>query len=162
MHLSATVTSVKEAILADLPPPPNPAEEGEEALESTVEIQLETAEGAGSNTAERAAVPPEPEKVEDLEEEAHSTVESRAETTQEGVTIVVESAEQSGDTGEIIKAESQAIDAAPEPNGQMVDSGNSDESDPDTDTETESMSSEDASYNKPANPYPVPDADDRR
>ena len=143
-------------------PPPKPAEEGEEALESTVEIQLETAEGAGSNTAERAAVPPEPEKVEDLEEEAHSTVESRAETTQEGVTIVVESAEQSGDTGEIIKAESQAIDAAPEPNGQTVDSGNSDEIDPDTDTETDSMNSQDGSYDKSVNPFPVPDADDRR
>ena len=143
-------------------PPPKPAEEGEEALESTVEIQLETAEGAGSNTAERAAVPPEPEKVEDLEEEAHSTVESKGETIQEGVTIVSEGEEQAGEMVETIKAESQAIDPAPEPDGQTVDSGNSDEIDPDTDTETDSMNSQDGSYDKSVNPFPVPDADDRR
>ena len=143
-------------------PPPKPAKEDEEIPESTVEIQRETADEAGSKTAEKAAAPPEPEKVEDLEEDAHSTVESRAETTQEGVTIVVESAEQSGDTGEIIKAESQAIDATPEPNGQTIDSGNSDESDLDAGTETDSMNSQDASSEKSVNPYPVPDADDRR
>ena len=143
-------------------PPPKLAKEDEETPGSTVEIQRETADEAGSKTAEKAAAPPEPEKVEDLEEDAHSTVESRAETTQEGVTIVVESAEQSGDTGEIIKAESQAIDAAPEPNGQTIDSGNSDKSDLDADTETDSMNSQDASSEKSVNPYPVPDADDRR
>ena len=143
-------------------PPPKPAKEDEEIPESTVEIQRETADEAGSSTAEKAAAPPEPEKVEDLEEDAHSTVESKGETTQEGVTIVVEDAEQSGDTVEIIKVESQAIDVVPEPNGQTVDSGNSDESDLDTDTETDSMNSQDDPYTKSVNPYPVPDADDRR
>ena len=63
---------------------------------------------------------------------------------------------------ETIKAESQAIDPAPEPDGQTVDSGNSDESDLDTDTETDSMNSQDGSYDKSVNPFPVPDADDRR
>ena len=143
-------------------PPPEPAEEDEEELESSVEIQLETADEAGNDNAEKPAPPPEPAKVEGLKKDAHSTVEFNGETAKESVTIVVEGEEQSGDTVEIIKAESQAIEAAPEPSGQMVDSGNSDESDPDTDTETESMNSEDASYNKSANPYPVPDADDRR
>ena len=143
-------------------PPPKPAKKDEETPESTVEIQRETADEAGSSTAEKAAAPPEPEKVEDLEEDAHSTVESKDETTQEGVTIVVEDAEQSGDTVEIIKVESQAIDVVPEPNGQTVDSGNSDESDLDTDTETDSMNSQDDPYSKSVNPYPVPDADDRR
>ena len=143
-------------------PPPKPAKKDEETPESTVEIQRETADEAGSSTAEKTAAPPEPEKVEDLEEDAHSTVESKGETTQEGVTIVVEDAEQSGDTVEIIKVESQAIDVVPEPNGQTVDSGNSDESDLDTDTETDSMNSQDDPYTKSVNPYPVPDVDDRR
>ena len=143
-------------------PPPKPAKEDEETPGSTVEIQRETADEAGSKTAEKAAAPPEPEKVEDLEEDAHSTVESKGEIIQEGVTIVSEGEEQAGDMVETIKAESQAIDPAPEPNGQTVDSGNSDESDLDTDTETDSMNSQDDPYSKSVNPYPVPDADDRR
>ena len=51
----------------------------------------------------------------------------------------------------------------PSTHGQPMENPSTpDESTTDTDTETGSISSEDASYDKPVNPYPVPDADDRR
>ena len=143
-------------------PPPEPADEVEQELESTVEIKLETTDEAGGDVSQRVVPPAEPEKVEDLEEDAHSTVEPKGELTKEAVTIVPESEEQVTDSAETVNAESQELDAAPELGAQMENPSNPDESGADTDTETGSISSEDASYDKPVNPYPVPDADDRR
>ncbi len=141
---------------------PEPAEEDEEGLGSTVEIQRESVDEAGSDDAEKPAPPPESAKVEVLAEDAHSTVEPAGELTKEGVTIVSESEEQVTDSAEMVNSESQEIDAAPELGAQMENPSNPDESAADTDTETGSIGSEDASYDKPVNPYPVPDADDRR
>ena len=143
-------------------PPPEPADEVEQELESTVEIELETTDEAGGDVSQRVVPPTEPEKVEDLEEAAHGTADPKSEATKDGVTIVPESEEQVTDSAETVNAESQELDAAPELGAQMENPSNPDESGADTDTETGSISSEDASYDKPVNPYPVPDADDRR
>ena len=53
-------------------PPPEPADEVEQELESTVEIELETTDEAGGDVSQRVVSPAEPEKVEVLEEDAHS------------------------------------------------------------------------------------------